>query len=86
MKKRPPQIDDPHRITINAYNSMDIGGWYMNFQRPKVLAEIDKDNNSVVGSANEKSIVKAVTQAINGGDKALELRLEFTQHAKKILL
>ena len=86
MKKCPPVINDPHRITVNPYNCIDIGGWYLTFQRSTVLRTIDGDEDSVVGSDAEGENMRTVTLAINGGEMDLEKRKKYTRYVKRVLL
>lgn len=62
----------------------------MTFQRPAVLRAMDGDMDYLAVSANElaqeTTVSKAVTLAINGGEIAWDRRLKNTRSAKKIIL
>jgi hypothetical protein len=90
MIKVPGVVDNPEVVGTSIYNCMDAGGWYMVFQRPAVLRAMDGDMDYLAigphDQAQETTISKAVTLAINGGDIAWNNRLENTRSAKKIVL
>jgi predicted chitinase len=90
MKKRPPRIDDPHRLAIDEYNCIDSGAFYMTCMRPATIREIDKDEaysrSTAHPSEQEKKLSYAVTRAINGGSNQAPERLSFTLKNKAILL
>ena len=90
MKKIPPRIDDPHRVTATPYNCMDTGGWYLGSERPRTLMQIDQDSFSIATDPAHQEIEKilswAVTRAINGGGIDKDKRLLETRAAKIILL
>jgi predicted chitinase len=89
MAKRSPVIENPQVVAANPFNCMDSGGWYMCFQRNKVLIEMDTDNLNKPSAQRdldkEKDIIKKVTYAINGGQIGDEERLFHTRKAKKII-
>ncbi|GAB7523102.1 M23 family metallopeptidase [Paraburkholderia sp. 2C] len=90
MIKRPAQIDDPHRIAL-AENCIDSAGFYLRFERPKVVREIDKDDDvplsaSSMASTAQQKISRQVTQAINGGLTDADNRFNYTRIAKKVLI
>ena len=90
MKKRPAPVDDPQQLSVDPLNTMDSGGWYLCFERPKVKVEIDKDKpvvypTSATGKPDE-ALIKSVTAAINGGHNGLPERIIATREAKIILL
>ncbi|WP_144410129.1 hypothetical protein [Chromobacterium vaccinii] len=77
MKKRPAPIDDPQKITIDDYNCIDAGGFYLAFERPKSL--------KIMGQRGSEA-VRLITLAINGGDIGLPDRKKHTERIEKILL
>jgi predicted chitinase len=89
MSKRPPLINNPHEVTSKPFNCMDSGGWYMSFQRPKVMQEMDSDvlskSISSVEILREENAIKSVTKAINGGEIGLPRRIIYTKNAKKFI-
>jgi hypothetical protein len=90
MNKIPGVVDNPEVIGTLPYNCMDAGGWYMTFQRSAVIRSMDGDMDYLATTANdqaqETTISKAVTRAINGGEMDWDRRLVNTRAAKKILL
>ena len=86
MNKRYAVINDPHRVTANAYNCIDTAGWELSFNKPKAFSAMDKDANTVIGSAEEEANIKAVTKAINGGDVGIGERIKHTKFIKEIML
>lgn len=77
MKKRPAPIDDPQRISIDDYNCIDAGGFYLAFERPKSL--------KIMGQRGPDA-VRLITLAINGGEIGLPDRKAHTARIEKILL
>ncbi|PJJ96075.1 hypothetical protein CO611_09130 [Lysobacteraceae bacterium NML03-0222] len=90
MRRRPPTINDPQRVTATPFNCMDTGGWYLLGERPSTIREIDSDLNRVASSTTERSTEQAlsyrVTYAINGGYIQKDDRLRATREAKAMLL
>jgi predicted chitinase len=91
MKKTPAPINNPELVVTDPINCMDSGGYYLNFERPKVKKSIDDDAlvtyevKAAKGQPDE-AVVLAVTKAINGGDIGYPDRLTRTRQAKIILL
>lgn len=47
MKKRPPKIDSPQRVTENTYNCIDTGAFFIACFKSKVLKIKDEDSSEV---------------------------------------
>lgn len=90
MKKRPAKIENPQTLSIDPYSCIDSGGWYMIFERPLVMSEIDREVPNIAQTSgdrkDEENTSLKVTKAINGGEKDKERRLQFTRDAKQVLL
>ncbi|GGP26361.1 hypothetical protein [Silvimonas amylolytica] len=89
MRKRPAVIDDPQKISIDAYSAIDCGAVYLVSERAKTKSKMDSDRGiatTLAEKKTEKEIIETVTKAINGGSSALELRVDATRLAKEILL
>ncbi|WP_124585368.1 hypothetical protein [Burkholderia contaminans] len=88
MRKIPAVIDAPHDVALPD-NSMDSGGFYMRFERPEVVKNIDRDFPGVItseaGRQREQMISRDVTYAINGGYTEWERRLAFTRFVKSVI-
>ncbi|WP_312074291.1 M23 family peptidase [Atlantibacter sp.] len=82
MKKRPPQISLPQKITENPYNCIDTGGFFIVGFKGKTIEVMDADKN---GKSDDDDIITKVTSAINGGDKGLAERKIFTRKAKEVI-
>ncbi|MFK8260622.1 M23 family peptidase [Erwinia sp. AnSW2-5] len=82
MIKRPPQIDDPHKVTETPYNCVDTGAFYIVCFKNKTLKVMDSDK---VTSRDDNDVAERVTLAINGGTIGLEDRKKTTKAAKEIL-
>ncbi len=76
LKKHPPIISNPEAISLNPYNCIDSGGFY--------LAGIRTAIKLTMQSVNEETI-KKVTHAINGGDIGLPDREKETYRVDYIL-
>ncbi|WP_175763494.1 peptidase M23 [Burkholderia ambifaria] len=89
MKSVPASMGDPQRVALPE-NCIDSGGFYLTFERPDVMSEIDKDVlHFAVEEGDilqERKISRAVTRAINGGYNDEDDRLKFTRSAKEIIL
>ncbi|WP_199052633.1 M23 family metallopeptidase [Aquitalea sp. ASV15] len=62
MKMKPPNIENPELLSINTYNCIDSGGFYLSCIRQEAkltMTHIDK------------STIKIITKKINGGDIGL---------------
>ncbi|MFD1561949.1 hypothetical protein ACFSHT_40925, partial [Paraburkholderia silviterrae] len=88
MTKTPAPIDAPQRVALPE-NSLDSGGFYLRFEKPKVTRHIDMDSpqpaTSDLDKQKERQISRDVTYAINGGDIDWDRRLDFTRSAKEII-
>ncbi|PLK47231.1 hypothetical protein [Uliginosibacterium sp. TH139] len=73
MTLRPAPINDPQKISIDPFNTIDSGAWYILIFRPKTIPAMDEDNS------------KSVTYAINGGYGEEKRRLDETTKYKSIL-
>ncbi|MEI2604812.1 M23 family peptidase [Erwinia aphidicola] len=82
MIKRPPQIDDPHKVTETPYNCIDTGAFYIVCFKNKTLKMMDSDR---VTSRDDNEVVERVTRSINGGAIGIEDRKKTTKAAKEIL-
>ncbi|KQN63794.1 hypothetical protein ASF13_19675 [Erwinia sp. Leaf53] len=82
MVKRPPQIDDPQKVTENPYNCIDTGAFYIVCFKNKTLKVMDSDQ---VTSRDDNDVVDSVTRAINGGAIGIKDRKKTTKTAKEIL-
>jgi predicted chitinase len=82
MKKKPPRIESPHKVTENGYNCIDTGGFFISCFKKNVLKMIDSD---LPGTTDDSRVVSKVTSAINGADKGLNQRKRFTKIAKEAL-
>lgn len=89
MTKKYPIVDDPHLISSIPFNCMDSGGWYLCFQRPEVLKEMDGDKLTIAKTQQEliaeRDVSRAVTHAINGGYIDDSKRLSWTKKAKVMI-
>ncbi|KIG10266.1 hypothetical protein AWB72_05654 [Caballeronia concitans] len=88
MKKRPANIDDPHRIALPE-NCIDSGGFYLVCERARVTGIIDDDIPTVANGNTQKEketrVSRSVTYAINGGYTDDARRLEYTRLAKGVV-
>ncbi len=82
MKKRPPNIIAPHKVTENAYNCIDTGGFFIACFKSKVLKVMDEDK---FGKTDDDSIILKVTKGINGADKGIAERKIATKKAKEVI-
>ncbi|POD89246.1 hypothetical protein BV924_22960 [Pectobacterium odoriferum] len=82
MKKRPPQISTPQKITESPYNCIDTGGFFIIGFKNKTIKVIDADK---IGKSDDDDIITKVTSAINGGDKGIAERKIFTKKAKEVI-
>jgi len=82
MKKTPPEIASPHKVTENPYNCIDTGGFFIVGFKNKVLKIMDSDG---LGSSDNDSVIGKVTKAINGGVIGLEQRKIATYKAKELI-
>ncbi|HDK6756089.1 TPA: hypothetical protein M4Z44_004341 [Klebsiella pneumoniae] len=71
MKKKPPKIGNPQKVTENAYNCIDIGGFFIVCFKSKVLKIMDEGK---IGKSDDDSIILKVTKNINGADKGIAER------------
>ncbi|HBC7436379.1 TPA: M23 family peptidase, partial [Enterobacter bugandensis] len=82
MKKRSPKIGNPQKVTENAYNCVDTGGFFIACFKSKVLKIMDEDK---FGKSDDDSIISSVTKGINGADKGIEKRKVATKKAKEVI-
>lgn len=82
MKKKPPEIGSPHKITESPYNCIDTGGYFIVGFKSKVLKIMDSDK---LGSSDNDSVIEKVTKAINGGVIGLEQRKIATRKGKELI-
>ncbi|MNG62921.1 hypothetical protein D3C79_211320 [compost metagenome] len=82
MKKRPPNIIAPHKVTGDAYNCIDTGGFFIACFKSKVLKVMDEDK---FGKTDDDSIILKVTKGINGADKGIAERKIATKKAKEVI-
>ncbi|STQ44427.1 Predicted chitinase [Ewingella americana] len=82
MKKRPPKIDSPQRVTENTYNCIDTGAFFIACFKSKVLKIMDEDSSEV---SDDNNIIERVTKRINGGDKGIAERKIATKKAKEVI-
>lgn len=69
MKKKTPKIGNPQKVTENAYNCIDTGGFFIVCFKSKFLKIMDEDK---IGKSDDDSIILKVTKNINGADKELQ--------------
>ncbi|EPI1624319.1 M23 family metallopeptidase [Klebsiella pneumoniae] len=82
MKKKPPKIGNPQKVTENAYNCIDTGGFFIVCFKSKVLKIMDEDK---IGKSDDDSIILKVTKNINGADKGIAERKIATKKAKEMI-
>ncbi|MFG6078980.1 M23 family peptidase, partial [Erwinia sp. OPT-41] len=82
MKKRPPNIVAPQKVTESAYNCIDTGGFFIACFKAKVLKIMDEDK---FGKSGDDSIILKVTKSINGADKGIAERKKATKKAKEVI-
>jgi predicted chitinase len=82
MKKLPPNIELPHKVTENPYNCIDTGGFFIACFKSKVLKTMDSD---LPGNTDDDEKIEAVTKGINGADKGIRERKISTKKAKELI-
>lgn len=82
MKKKPPKIGNPQKVTENAYNCIDTGGFFIVCFKSKFLKIMDEDK---IGESDDDSIILKVTKNINGADKGIAERKIATKKAKEMI-
>lgn len=82
MKKKPPKIGNPQKVTENAYNCIDTGGFFIVCFKSKVLKIMDEDK---IGKSDDDNIILKVTKNINGADKGIAERKIATKKAKEMI-
>lgn len=82
MKRKPPEINDPQRVTEVPYNTIDTGAFYITCYRNNTLRVMDSDR---IASMDDNDVIVRVTRAINGGLHGIEERKKSTIISKKVL-
>ena len=82
MKKKPPKIGNPQKVTENAYNCIDTGCFFIVCFKSKVLKIMDEDK---IGKSDDDSIILKVTKNINGADKGIAEMKIATKKAKDMI-
>lgn len=82
MKKSPPNIELPHKVTENPYNCIDTGGFFIACFKGKVLKTMD---SGLSGNTDDDEKIEAVTKGINGADKGIRERKISTKKAKGLI-
>ncbi len=82
MKKKLPKIGNPQKVTENAYNCIDTGGFFIVCFKSKFLKIMDEDK---IGKSDDDSIILKVTKNINGADKGIAERKIATKKAKEMI-
>ena len=82
MNKKPPKIGNPQKVTENAYNCIDTGGFFIVCFKSKVLKIMDEDK---IGKSDDDSIILKVTKNINGADKGIAERKIATKKSKEMI-
>jgi predicted chitinase len=76
-------IPDPQRLSIDAFNAIDAGGWYW-----EAGSQVNRFRsiNSVIGNHDfSPAAIESVTRAINGGVNGLPQRSAQTLRIKDVL-
>lgn len=88
INKKAAIINDPHKITGDAYCCIDTGALFI-VKNSTILTIMDEDTwHEPANKQNqtaEKNIIKGVTNVINGGETALDDRVTLTRKAKDLL-
>ncbi|ATE72010.1 hypothetical protein [Lysobacter capsici] len=84
-----PVIPDPQRLSTDALNAIDAGGWY--WQAGAASNNFRTINNVITNNTIDRASVRAVARAINGlnrnGDpNGLQERLDETNHVAPIIM
>lgn len=82
MKKRPPDIEFPQKVTESPYNCIDTGGFFIACFKGKVLKIMDSDLPENTG---DDEIIENVTKGINGANKGIKERKISTKKAKVLI-
>ncbi|QCR36852.1 M23 family metallopeptidase [Nissabacter sp. SGAir0207] len=82
MKKKPPKIENPQKVTESAYDCIDTGGFFIVCFKSKVLKVMDEDK---FGKSDDDNIILKVTKGINGADKGIAERKVATKKAKEVI-
>lgn len=82
MKKNPPKIESPQKLTESSYNCVDTGGFFIACFKSKVLKLMDGDK---FGKSDDDSTILSVTKGINGADKGIAQRKITTKKAKEVI-
>jgi predicted chitinase len=84
--RRAPRIDDPQRLSTDAYNCIDAGAWYWTAGRSETI------NKTIGENSISASVIRDVSIAINGINSStgqpngLPERIAQTQRIGKILM
>lgn len=79
-----PRIDDPERLSVDAFNAVDAGGWYwMGGSQGNNYLPI---NNTIPEGSVTPKTIHAVTTAINGGINGLAERAAHTNRIALVLM
>lgn len=63
-----PIINDPQRLSTDAYNAIDAGGWY--WQAGAASNQFVTINSVITGNTIDRQSVRAVARAINGVNRS----------------
>jgi hydroxyethylthiazole kinase len=83
MPARAPNIPDPQRLSTDAYNAIDAGGWY--WEAGSTPNQYRSINRSVSPATFTDAAIEVVTRAINGGVNGLPQRIEQTNRIRPVL-
>jgi len=86
---RAPTINDPQRLSTDAYAAIDAGGWY--WEAGSAQNQFRTINNAITGNVIDRASVRTVAVAINGVNRStgdpngLAERLRETESAGRVL-
>ena len=84
--RHPPQIDDPQRISTDAYNCIDAGGWYWTAGTANTINKKIEDGGVSVDAIRDMSIAINGINSATGQPNGLPDRVRQTQRIGKILM